>query len=280
MKLSWRFLILAAELLMIGGGGISLKMRFGEPRENKFTVENSRWISVFFLCAGMLFSLPTFISREPAASMFSLFSVPILYCALVTANQRIRWDANGFWYRTAFRREIRYEFEDVRSMRPIGASTGRPDLFVNVGGRRFLLDSTTWWQRFSSAYDDWRTRNRRPSWTGEAQERFLARYHRHGPFGKKLDRVPCGRFLLCLFLISGFFLGGIGILGLTESKRPIEAACCFALLLFSVSWPIRYIYAVAHLDDKPRLIRKIVKGKILPDPDHPVRKVYRKKSKS
>ena len=279
MKLTWRFLILAAELLMIGGGGVSLAMRFRETRENKLTVENSRWISVFFLCAGILFSLPTFISRDPAASLFCLFSVPVLYCALVTANQRIRWDAKGFWYRTAFRREIRYAFEDVRSMRPIGVSTGRPDLFVNAGGRRFLLDSTTWWQRFSGAYDDWRTRNKLPSWNRETQERFLARYHRHGPFEKKLDRVPYGRFLLWLYLISGSFLGVIGILGLATAKRPFGAVCCVVLLLYSVSYPIRYIYAVAHLDDKPRLIRKMVRGKILPDPDHPVRKVYRKKKK-
>ena len=42
MKLSWRFLILAAELLMISGGGVSLAMRFRETMENKFTVENFR----------------------------------------------------------------------------------------------------------------------------------------------------------------------------------------------------------------------------------------------
>ncbi len=61
---------------MIGGGGVSLAMRFRETRENKFTVENSRWISVFFLCAGILFSLPTFISRNLPLPCSASFPFP------------------------------------------------------------------------------------------------------------------------------------------------------------------------------------------------------------
>jgi hypothetical protein len=39
-------------------------------------VENSRWISVFFLCAGILFSLPTFISRNLPLPCSASFPFP------------------------------------------------------------------------------------------------------------------------------------------------------------------------------------------------------------
>ena len=119
---------------------------------------------------------PSMLSfTRKASAFFCLFSIPVLYSALVAANQRVRWDKTGFWYRTAFHREIRYDFSDVRQIRPVNqirpvrqirlVEMGRigSDLFVNVNGRRFLLDETTLWEGFASAYANWQTRNNHPS---------------------------------------------------------------------------------------------------------------------
>lgn len=279
MKLNGRLIVLAAELLMIVGGAVSIALRCKDKTAAKFTVENPRGFDIFFFGVGVLFSLPTFLSRDPAAHWFCIFSLPVLYAALLAANQRIRWDTEGFWYRTAFRREIRYDFADVRRMRPVGRGHIGPDLFVNVNGRRFLLDEVTFWQRFAGAYNDWRTRNRLPAWDQEQRNRFLEKYRRHGPFRKKLDRIPLGRFMLWLVLVFCVLLGTAAVYGIVTAKQPIYDVYGAGALAVCVYLPGRYLYAVAHLDDKPRLIRRFVTGKILPDPDRPKpqKKVFRKK---
>ena len=285
MKLNGRLIVLAVELLMTVGGGASIALRRRDVTAAKFTVENPKGFDIFFFGAGVLFSLPTFLSQDPAAPLFCVFSIPCLYTALVAANQRIRWDTEGFWYRTAFRREIRYDFADVRRMRPVGRGHIGQDLFVNVNGRRFLLDETTFWQRFTGAYNDWRTRNGLPTWDQEQQDGFLEKYRRHGPFQKKLDRIPSGRLILWLSLIFGGLIGTLSIffiIGMIIGEikaSPITCICAVAGLFFSIKAPAQYLYAVAHLDDKPNLLRRCVNGKILPDPDRPKpqKKVYRKK---
>ena len=279
MVFSGRLLIITLEALMIAGGGVSVVLRRKDKTAAKFTVENPKGFDVFFFIAGILFSLLTFLVRDPAASWFCIFSFPSLYAALVTANQRIRWDTEGFWYRTAFRREIRYDFADVRRMLPVGRGHIGPDLFVNVDGRRFLLDETTFWPCFTGAYNDWRTRNGLPTWDQEQRDRFLEKYRRHGFFRKKLDRIPLGRFMLWLLLIFCMLLGTAAVYGIVTAKQPIYDVYGAVALAVCVYLPGGYLYAVAHLDDKPRLIRRYVTGKILPDPDRPrpAKRVYRKK---
>lgn len=279
MKLNVRLIILAVELLMTVGGAVSIVLRRKDKTAGKFTVETPRGFDIFFFVAGMLFSLPAFLSQDPTAPLFCIFSLPVLYAALLAANQRIRWDTEGFWYRTAFRREIRYDFANVRRMRPVGTGRAGSDLFVNVDGRRFLLDEYTFWQRFAGAYNDWRTRNQLPTWDQEQRDRFLEKYPRHGFFRKKLDRIPLGRFMLWLLLIFCMLLGTAAVYGIVTAKQPIYDVYGAVALAVCVYLPGRYLYAVAHLDDKPRLIRRYVTGKILPDPDRPrpAKRVYRKK---
>ncbi len=272
-----RFAILALNLALLAGAGLSLWLRFHDKTESRFMVVNFRWLGVFFLGAGALFSLPVFLSREYTALWFSLFSIPVLYAALVTANQRVRWDQSGFWYRTAFRREIRYEYEDIRRMRTVGTGKSGSDLFVNVNGRRFLLDETTPWEIFAGAYADWQSRNQRPTWRKQMEISYLERYRRHGPFGKKLDRIPHGRFLLGLALTWGAVLSALSIAGFVTAAKPSHIVFSVLGLLFSLYALIHFLYAAAHIDDKPRLIHRWMRGKIRPDPDHPVRKVYHRK---
>jgi len=264
---------------MICGAVVSVRLRFLEKTAHPFSVENNRWISVFFLSTGILLSLPCFLSQEKASAFFCLFSIPALYSALVAANQRVRWDNTGFWYRTAFHREIRYDFSDVRRIRLVGMGRIGPDLFVNVNGRRFLLDETTPWERFASAYAEWQTRNQQPTWRKQMEISFLERYRRHGPFGKKLDRIPHGRFLLGLALTWGAVFAALSIVGFVTAAKPSHIVFSVLVLLFSLYTPVNFLYAAAHIDDKPRLIHRWIRVKIRPDPDHPVKKIYRKRQR-
>ncbi len=281
MKIDWLLAARIVQGILIVFSVISLVLsrREGKAEINKFTLKNAWGFSAFFLGVGLLFSFVVFISDDANAAMMCVFSYPCLYAALVTANQRVRWDASGFWYRTAFRREIRYDYADVRGLLPIGL--GRrygpgKDLAVRVGGRLFILDETVGWERFAAAYANWQTMNKQVSWTQKANAKKRERYEKHGPFRRKLDRIPAGHFLLVLFALCGLCLVGVSIFIFTVASQPLvwfSAVGCLVLGLFSLG----YVYAVAHLDDKPKLIKWYVKARIEPDPEKKRKKVYRRK---
>ena len=74
----WRLGICVLEIIMICGAVVSVRLRFLEKTAHPFSVENNRWISVFFLNTGILFSLPCFLSQEKRALSFACF--PFRYC--------------------------------------------------------------------------------------------------------------------------------------------------------------------------------------------------------
>ena len=218
----------------------------------------------------------------------------------MVANQRVQWDDKGFRYRTVFRREVSYAFEDIRGMKAVGSS-GSQDLSVRAEGRWFLLDAMALWQPFAAAYSNWLSRNGLPDWRkaprrkadGEfrtaryglpaqqdsQQARFQERYRRHGPFLRKLDRIPGGYFFLALytFLVSPLCLmGGLGVM-LCELNAGTVLSGLFCLALSEFMGP-GYVRAVQRLDENPKLIRLYINydAKIRPDPDA-APKTYRRK---
>ena len=301
MLAQWKPVVQTAEILLAAFGGISVHKSAKEKNPGKHTLRNPWPLGILFLVCGLFFSAFTFLN-QPEAVLFAVFSLPSLFSALAVANQRVRWDDKGFRYRTVLRREVSYAFEDVRGMKTVGYS-GYQDLWVRAGGRGFLLDETTFWQPFAAAYSNWLTRNGLPDWRkaprrkadGEfratryglpsrqetQQTRFLERYRRHGPFLRKLDRIPGGYFFLALntFLVSPLALmGGIGVLLHELSARSVLSA--IFLLAMSEWMGPGYVRAVQRLDDDPKLIRRYINrgARIRPDPDAKP-KTYRRKKK-
>ena len=290
MLAQWKPVVQTAEILLAAFGGFSVYKSAKEKNPGKHTLRNPWPLGLFFLLAGLFFAAFTFVHQTEAV-LFALFSLPALFSALVVANQRVQWDDKGFRYRTVFRREIYIAFEDVRGMKAVGSS-GRQDLSVRAEGRWFLLDDMSLWRPFAAAYSNWLSRNGLPDWRkaprrkvdGESRtaryglparqetqkSRFLERYRRHGPFLRKLDRIPGGYFFLALytFLVSPLCLmGGIGVLLYEQSARSVlSGLCCLALSEFLGPG---YVRAVQRLDDDPKLIRRYINrySKIRPDPD-------------
>ncbi len=301
MLAPWKPVVQTAEILLAAFGGFSVYKSAKEKNPGKHTLRNPWFLGLFFLLTGLLFTAFTF-AHQTEAVLFAVFSLPSLFAALVVANQRVQWDDKSFRYRTVFRREVSYAFEDVRGMRAVGSS-GSQDLSVRAEGRWFLLDQMALWRPFAAAYSNWLSRNGLPDWRkaprrkadGESrtaryglparqetqQARFLERYRRHGPFLRKLDRIPGGYFFLALytFLASPLFLiGGIGALLYEQSARSVlSGLCCLALCDFMGPG---YVRAVQRLDQDPKLIRRYINrySKIRPAPDAKP-KTYRRKQK-
>ena len=299
MLAPWKPVVQTAEILLAAFGGFSVYKSAKEKNPGKHTLRNPWPLGLFFLLTGLFFTAFTFV-RQTEAVLFAIFSLPSLFAALVVANQRVHWDDKGFRYRTVFRREVPYAFEDIRGMKAVGSSGGQ-DLSVRAEGRWFLLDAMALWQPFAAAYSNWLSRNGLPDWRkaprrkadGEfrttrcglparqenRQERFLERYRRHGPFLRKLDRIPGGYFFLALytFLVSPLCLiGGLWVLLYEQSARSVlSGLCCLALSHFMGPG---YVRAVQRLDDDPKLIRRYINrySKIRPDPDA-APKTYRRK---
>ena len=81
-----------------------------------------------------------------------------------------------------------------------------------------------------------------------------------------------------MFILStcfGGFMLTLGIYLLCNVSSLKDVLICLAGLAIG-GWSFSYHYAVAHLDDKPRLIRKWINARIRPASDAP-RRVYRKK---
>ena len=301
MLAQFKPVVQTAEALLLILGGFSVYKSVREADSGKHVLRNPRFLGLFFLPAGLLFAVFTFLDSKEAV-LFAFFSLPILFAALLAANQRVQWDDKGFRYRTAFRREICFAFEDVRCMRAVGPY-GHQDLSVRAGGRWFMLDEMTLWQPFAAAYSNWLSRNGRPDWRKaprrradgpgrppcdgrsapreNRQSRFLERYRRHGPFLRKLDRIPGGYFFLALytFIASPLCLmGGIGLL-IHELNARTALSAIFLLALSEFMGP-GYVRAVQRLDAEPKLIRRYINryGTIRPDPDAQP-KTYRRKKK-
>ncbi len=198
-------------------------------------------------------------------------SVLFLYCVCTLANMQVQWDTNGFIYRTAMRRRVRYAFSDIRRVKIIRYRFGS-DLLMRVGRRMILLDYMMGLPRFLSEYDNWRTRNGFDTVWEEREKRWMEKYLRHGPFRRKLDRISGGRTALVLSLILGPFLAVIGIFGLltvrpTSPRDVFALVCSGAFALLGIIFPILYLYGVIRMDRK--ILRFYISGTIRPDPEEP-----------
>ena len=237
------------------------------------------WVfAAILMGCGVLLGLPVFIWDVPQALAICGFGVLSLCAAAFCLNQRLIWDDRGFWYRTILGRTVHYDYADIRRVKKVGSSSpAGADLYVRAGHRRILLDSFMLWERFAGAYENWQTRNGLPSWRQTEKERFEEKYRRHGPFRRKLDRIPGGYFMFILSTCFGGFMLTLGIYLLCNVSSLKDVLICLAGLVIG-GWSFSYHYAVAHLDDKPRLIRKWVKGRIRPDPDAKP-KVYKRRKR-
>ena len=269
MTISFRsILMLAAAFLTVIAGALAT-VQIREKRRPKQSMQALWLYTCILLALGVLTGIPVYVADSPVTLLFGCISCVCLMSAAACANQRIVWDDRGFWYRTVLRRTVHYRYEDIRRIRPVfDSSPFGADLYMRVGNRRIIIDSSMLWGRFTEAYENWQTRNGRMSWRQENRQRFEARYHRHGPFRRKLDRIPGGRFRLYLFTACGLFCVALGVYYIFGMKPWIHLTAGVVGVAIGVAM-FRYWYAVAHIDDKPRLIRGYlsVNARIRPDPD-------------
>ena len=201
MTISFRSILMltAAFLTVIAGAFATVQVR--EKRRPKQSMQALWLYTCILLALGVLTGMPVYVADTPVTLLFGCISCVCLMSAAACANQRIVWDDRGFWYRTVLRRTVHYRYENIRRMRPVfDSSPFGADLYMRVGNRRIIIDSSMLWGRFTEAYENWQTRNGRMSWRQENRQRFEARYHRHGPFRRN-------RFQL----VGGIDLGMIGL---------------------------------------------------------------------
>ena len=264
--------------LLIVVDGILLWVRVRREQLVKQCLQVPWPVAALLMGLGALISLPVYIWDAPQVLVFGGLGFICLCAAAICLNQRLIWDDRGFWYRTALGRTVHYDYADIRRVKKVGSSGPvGADLYVRAGHRRILLESFMLWERFAGAYENWQTRNGLPSWRQTEKERFEEKYRRHGSFRRKLDRIPGGTTMCVICIIFGIFMlaGAVVCLSNLDSlKGVIACLCSFALRV----WSFGYLYAVAHMDDKPKLIRAYLgpSARIRPDPDAP-RQVYRKK---
>ena len=269
MPVSFRNILMAVlgPLAMIAGVLTAVHAR--EKRPSKQSMQ-ALWLYTCVLMAlGVLTGIPVYAADNPVTILFGCGGCVCLLAAAACANQRVVWDDRGFWYRTVLRRTVHYGYEDIRRLRPVlGSGPLSADLYMRVGHRRIIIDGSMDWGRFAGAYENWQTRSGRMSWRQENQLRFEERYHRHGPFRRKLDRIPGGRFRLYLFTAFGLFCMAMGVYCIIGMKHWTHLAAGAIGIAMGAAM-FRYWYAVMHIDDKPRLIRSYlsVNARIRPDPD-------------
>lgn len=279
MPISWRVPLAIFEAALYGYTAfcIAARHREGEKKQETFNL----WpLSLFFFCGGLLFALLSVIVYN--AGGLAIFTLPIAFASLFCSNSRVRWDPHGFWYRTAFRRKLRYDYSDITRMRECGFSGYRSDLLFKAGKRWICLDFMQGWDRFASAYGNWQTQNGRIFWREEQKQRWMKRYLRHGSFRRKLNRISNGRSLLVLTLICGLILTFAGLMCLKDI-RPDTVKNTFLLvlsilfILVGILFPLGYILSVSSMNR--RFLRFYTKGKILPDPLEPAKpkRYHRKK---
>ena len=255
--------------------GVCLILRRREGPGGKRELRNPRFLGGFFLLCGALFLAIAWVAKAQGV-FFSVISMLILYAALVATNQRLIWDEQGFWYRTTLGREVRYDYADVKGMGVLGSGVGL-DLWVRAGGRLFLLDSTTGWTAFSAAYSKWQAQSGVPDWGAAREAARRARYARMGPFRRNLSQVPGGMALLVFTAVGGAFVSIVSVVALFSGIRHWwQAVMGVAMLAFGLYAGLAFPYAVAHMEDKPHLIRRLVHMPPSPGADRK-RKAYRKK---
>ncbi len=279
MTIRVREFVLAGEAALFAVTALVTVIRLREPRGKNETSNLSPLAILFLLCGG-LFVLPTFSGEKGIC--FAFLAVPAMYAALAAANMRLRWDAEGFTYRTVLGRECAYRYEDIRRIRRFGGRYGG-DLFIRVKGRLIALDAWMNWEPFIGAYDNWWTRHGKPSWREQERAEWLERYHRHGDFARKLDRIPGGRAMLAGSTAVGLVFVGLAAVLRQAPVRPgqefLQQAAAAVLLLAGIGFPLLYVWAVAHMNK--RVLHCYVRGRIRPDPLQPAKpKRYRRKRPS
>ena len=281
LTLTFRSGLITAAGTLTAAAAVCAVLRIREGKPGRHTLALTPFFSCFFAVCGALMCIPYCIADNPACCFLVFVGIICLCSAMISANQRIIWDDNGFFYRTILRRTVRYGYEDIRRIKPVFASSPVPaDLYLRVAHKRLLIDGFTSWQGFAGAYENWQTRSGRISWKEEIRQRFEARYRRHGPFRRKLDRIPGGYCSLVFYTFGGLMFLAFGVMSIVIFKDAREMIMALFMLFLS-GLGFRYWYAVAHLDDKPKLIRKYISRyvRIRPDPDAPP-KVYRRRKLS
>ena len=94
-----------------------------------------------------------------------------------------------------------------------------------------------------------------------------------------MDRVPYSRFFIGFSAILDIFLSVLSIAIIVTVSKPVTVILAAITLLIGLYVPLGFLYAIAHIDDKPHLIRRWIRVKIRPDPDNPVKKIYRKRQR-
>ncbi len=278
MSIDWRVLPLVCEAAVYLYAGLCIWLRRREGQKKQETL-NCWPLALFFLVCGLVFAVLTILFWEGWFLVF--FSLPVAYVSILVSSQRISWDTNGFWYRTAMRREIRYEYGDISGMRRVGPDIYSRDLLFHAGRRLIILDHMQGWTGFEAAYDNWRTRSGMVPYREEERQRWMERYMRHGVFARNLDRIWGGRFLLILSLVCGALLIAFGaVIMATARTYPHLHTKFIALAVFfmaaGIAFPAIYIWGVAHMNK--RVLRFYTRNRIRPDPLNSKKpKQYRKK---
>lgn len=250
-------------------------IRFRERKNGRSTpatIQNPFPLVYLFLPAGTLFFLLAWLSENIVKYWFFYFiSLVSLFACAVVLNWRMVCDSKGFEYRTAFCRRLHYDYADVRRVKKSGG-----DLHVSVGMRWFIIDEMTNWQAFMSRYDNWRTFSGLRSWYALQSDRALelAERHRDKLFLQKLDRVRGGKGFLVFYCLTGFVFCAIGMVGLIHAlEKPqgmslLQIMCAVFVIGLGMLSGFGFSYAVSHMDDKPKLIRKYVrKSSVVKDPN-------------
>ena len=281
----------AIDLILLAFVFYSVVMAFSERkrsgRPEKVLSWNPPWLPAVGLVIGILMTAFGFLP-EKGIWLLCCLNIPYLFALCIVANQQVIWDAQGFWYRTAFRHCVRYEFSDIsraeriktEKQRAKGIRANKQEILkIRVKNRRIVLRDLLLWDDFAVDYDSWRIKNGLMPYQQEEEQRWRENYMRHASFRRKLDRIPNGLSTLITWLIFAVIVIGGGLFYLLTSKpdRPKDTAFFAAatLVLAIGAGPfLLYLYWVCTMNIKA--LRRFVRAKIRPAPDQPAKRYRRK----